>query len=188
LRVAAVVLAAGEGRRFVAGGGTGHKLLAPWRGRPVVSWAVDHAIEAGLERTWVVTGAVTLDAVLPVGVEVVVNPHWAEGQATSLQAAINVARRAGVDAVVVGLGDQPLVPATAWQLVAAATGALAVATYDGRRRNPVRLGAEVWDLLPVVGDEGARAVMRKYPDLVSEVACEGEPADIDTPEDLRRWK
>ena len=186
MKVAAVVLAAGEGRRFIAGGGAGHKLLAPWRGRTVVRWAVDHAIEAGLERTWVVTGAVALDGVLPAGAEVIVNSHWAEGQATSLQAAINIARRAGVDAVVVGLGDQPLVTATTWQLVAGAPGALSVATYNGRRRNPVRLGAQVWDLLPVVGDEGARVVMRKYPNLVSEVACEGESIDIDTPQDLRR--
>jgi CTP:molybdopterin cytidylyltransferase MocA len=152
-----------------------------------VTWAVDHALEAGLERVWVVTGAVALDAVLPAGVEVVDNQRWAEGQATSLQAGIAAARDAGIDAVVVGLGDQPLVPGSAWRLVAASPGALAVATYDGRRRNPVRLGAEVWDLVPEKGDEGARALMRAHPGLVTEVACEGDPADIDTVEDLGRW-
>lgn len=185
-RVAAVLLAAGEGRRY---DGRGHKLLADLGGRPLVAWAVEAALAADLDALCVVTGAVDLRRVLePLGDLVVVdNPAWPEGQATSLRAGIQWCESAGFEAAVVGLGDQPYVPATAWlQVGRAGHKPIVTASYGGRRRPPVRLHRSVWDLLPAGGDEGARTLMRRRPDLVGEVACEGEPADVDTLEDLRR--
>jgi CTP:molybdopterin cytidylyltransferase MocA len=186
--MAAVVLAAGGGSRY---GGPVHKLLADFRGRPVVSWALDSAVAAAVGPTIVITGAVDLAGLLPDGVEVVHNPRWAEGQATSLAAAVERAAALGVVAVVVGLGDQPLVPAAAWRSVAGmpadARHPIVAASYRGRRGNPVRLDRAVWSLLPSSGDEGARVVMREHPDLVAEVPCDGEAVDIDTREDLLRW-
>lgn len=179
MTTAAVLLAAGAGHRF---GGSTHKLLAPFRGRPLVCWALDAA--GALDELIVVTGAVALP--LPAHATVVHHDGWRLGQATSLAAGLAAA--AGHEAVVVGLADQPLVPATAWRWVAAAdTTPIAVATYGGERRNPVRLGAAVWPMLPTSGDEGARVLLRARPDLVTEVPCPGDPVDIDTAEDLSRW-
>jgi len=182
--VAAVVLAAGEGTRF---SGQEHKLVAEFRGRPLVAWAIESAMTAGLDETIVVVGAVDLSSVVPDSVTVIDNARWHEGQATSLAAAIAHAEERGHEAVVVGLGDQPLIPAEAWRRVAEADAPIAVATYEGARRNPVRLARSVWPLLPIDGDTGARTLIRERPDLVREVACAGNAADVDTLEDLDRW-
>ncbi len=190
MTVAAIVLAAGGGARFTASGGEGHKLLAPYLGRTVVEWAIENAVAAGLDATYVVRGATDLP-IPPLAadrVTIVRNDAWRDGIATSLQAGIARARRDGHAAVVVGLGDQPLVLAEAWRRVARATSTpIAVATYDGVRGNPVRLSSMVWPLLPKTGDAGARVVMRRRPDLVTEVPCPGRAADIDTVEDLAEW-
>jgi molybdenum cofactor cytidylyltransferase len=182
--VAAVVLAAGGGTRFE---GTEHKLLAGFRGRPLVSWALSAAAGAGLDEVAVIVGAVDLGVAVPEGVRVIENPDWASGQASSLQAAVSWALERQHEAVVVGLGDQPLVPASAWAAVAASASPIAVAAFDGQRRPPVRLDRAVWGLLPRSGDEGARVLMKERPDLVREVICQGQPADIDNEEDLTRW-
>lgn len=187
--VLAVLLAAGAGSRFQ---GETHKLLAPLDGRPVLAHAVDALVASGLEAV-VVTGAVDVDDLVPPGVETIPNPAWVDGQATSVRVGIAEARRRGHDAVVVGLGDQPFVTDHAWRAVAEADAAVAVATYGGRRGHPVRLGRDVWDLLPVDGDEVGRALMRGRPELVMEIPCDAghtradRTADIDTLEDLRRW-
>jgi CTP:molybdopterin cytidylyltransferase MocA len=181
----AVVLAAGAGRRFA---GRSPKLLAPLDGRPLVTWAIDAALDAGIGEVMVVEGAIDLGGVLPDGVTRVRNERWRHGVATSLGSALEAAREREVAAIVVGLGDQPRVPPIAWRAVAARTDhPIAVATYGGRRGHPVRLAREIWDLLPARGDEGARALMRARPELVAEVACVGDPTDVDTLEDLSRW-
>ena len=188
-----VLLAAGAGSRFR---GDGHKLSAKIvesgteRTHSVVERSLASALAADIGPVVVVTGAVSdvVPAHLRDTVSICHNERWQDGQITSLLAGIDAARSLGATAVIVGLADQPFIEPAAWRAVSEAAGPITVATYDGRRANPVKLDAEVWALLPTTGDEGARALMRVRPDLVREVACAGSPADIDTTEDLRRWQ
>lgn len=182
----AVLLAAGGGRRF---GGSTHKLLAVHDGRTVWQHSLGHLLDAGFRHTIVVTGATALHP-LPPEVTHVHHPGWADGQAGSLRAGVAAAEALGADHVVVGLADQPAIPASAWKAIAGARPApITVATYDGETGpNPVRLRADVWPLLPASGDAGARHVIAAHPEWVTTVACLGSAFDIDTWEDLRRWK
>lgn len=182
----AVLLAAGGGTRFV---GPTHKLLAMLGGTPVFQHSLDHLVAAGFDHVVVVTGAIDLHIGQP-GVTTVHNPAWQQGQAGSLQLALATARGHHSEFIVVGLADQPFVPASAWRAVATAesTAPIVVATYEGKRGpNPVRLHSSMWPLLPTEGDEGARTLMRLHPEWIDEVACEGSAADIDTLEDLGSW-
>ena len=189
----AVLLAAGAGSRF---DGDGHKLSAKIVEREtghthtVIERSIASALAADIGPVLVVTGAAghVVPDHLAAAVTTVHNDRWEDGQITSLHCGIDAARSLGATAVVVGLADQPFIEARAWQNVAESPAPIAVATYDGRRANPVKLAAEVWELLPTTGDEGARSLMRVRPELVREVACVGSPADIDTTEDLRRWQ
>jgi CTP:molybdopterin cytidylyltransferase MocA len=188
--VSAIVLAAGAGSRF--GGG---KLLAPYRGRPLIEGALANLAGAPVDETVVVVGddAERLREVCePHGVRVVENPDWAEGMSTSVRTGL---RALGPDAraAVVLLADQPLVGAGAVERLVAAfeRGAkVAVATYRGRPRNPVLFSREVWPLLEaeLSGDEGARPFFRRHPEFLTQVPCDGvgDPTDVDTTEDLRR--
>ncbi len=181
-----VLLAAGAGSRFTGGH---HKLLAPLKGAPVVSYALSAMVSAGFEQCIAITGSVALTGHLD-GVTEVHNPDWSSGQRSSVLAAIGYAQEHGFESIVVGLGDQPFIPTAAWQAVANADSPIAIATYDEVRGNPVKLSSTVWDLFRSTHgdpDSGARDLIRLHPELVREVACKGNSADIDTTEDLSKW-
>jgi len=163
--------------------------MADLRGRPVWEWALEQVVAAGFDQVIVVTGAVEL--VVPAGVRAIHNPDWASGQASSLHAAVRAAEELDAAAVIVGLADQPFVTTAAWRAVADApdTCRIVVAEYDGRPGpHPVRLGRAVWPELATAGDEGARSLLHVHPEWVCRVPCVGSIVDIDTVEDLERWK
>lgn len=188
--VSAILLAAGSGSRF--GGG---KLLATYRGRPLIEASLSNLADAPVDGAVVVVGDDAKrisEACEPYGFEVVENLDWAEGISTSVQAGLR-ALGPRTRAAVVLLADQPLVGAGAVErLVAAFEGGarVAAATYGGELRNPVVFSREVWPLLmtELSGDEGARSFLRRHPELVARVPCDGvgDPADVDTAEDLQR--
>lgn len=179
-----VLLAAGAGSRF---GGTVHKLLAPLGDRCVLRWSLDALVGAAFDESAIVVGAVDLSAEIPESLQVIENPDWQQGQATSLARAVAFARTRGHDVLVIGLADQPLVPASAWRAVAAPSASpIVTASFSGARRPPVRLDREVWSRLPASGDAGARVLMQDHPELVTVVEVEGDAVDIDDEQDLVR--
>jgi CTP:molybdopterin cytidylyltransferase MocA len=189
-RISLVLLAAGAGSRF-----GGSKLLALYKGRPLIEAALHGLRGAPVDEIIAVTGkdAEELRAICsPYGVRVIRNPDWAEGMSTSVRAGLRACEQ-GARAVVVALADQPLVGAEAVErLVGAFEGGarVAVATYGGSSRNPALFAREVLPLLEreLSGDTGARVFLKRHPELVTEVPCDdvADPADVDTVEDLRR--
>ncbi len=183
--VAGLVLAAGEGSRF-----GGPKAVVELDGVRLVDRAARLLADGGCAPIVVVTGAMPVDVA---GARVVHNADWRSGMGSSLRTGLAALAATEADAVVVALVDQPwLGPGSVRRLHAARDGGaiLAVATYGGRRGNPVLIGREVWtDAAELAeGDVGARALMSARPGLVTDVSCDGtgRPDDIDHPDDLPR--
>jgi CTP:molybdopterin cytidylyltransferase MocA len=192
-RVAGILLAAGEGSRLGQ-----PKALVEIGGQRLADRGVALLRAGGADPVVVVAGAAPVE---PPGALVVHNPDWRTGMGSSLVAALRSLRVATCTAAVIALADQPLVgPEAVRRLIAAHVGggagpdgggaSIAVASYEGKPRNPVLIAREHWDEVVAManGDEGARPFLRAHPDLVTLVECgdTGRPDDIDTPEDLAR--
>jgi len=210
MRVAGILLAAGEGSRLGR-----PKALVELGGQTLAERGVRLLRDGGADPVLVVTGAVPVRVH---GARAVHNPDWRAGMGTSLAAGLRAlgavapgaadetAGLNGADgahesavaataagAAVIALADQPLVgPEAVRRLITAyQNGAsVVVAAYHGQPRNPVLIAREHWPavLALATGDTGARPFLRAHPELVSLVECgdTGSPDDVDTPGDLAR--
>ena len=182
--VAAVVLAAGGGRRYGM-----PKALVVHEGSLLVERAVRTAREV-CDPVLVVLGASAVEVWQRAdldGATVLANRDWESGMGSSLRTGLDgLGGWPGrIDAALVTLVDMPGMTAAALRRVAgaAAPDALAVATYDGVRAHPVLLGRDHWAGIAATatGDEGARRYLAEH--AVTEVDCTGlaDPADLDVP-------
>jgi molybdenum cofactor cytidylyltransferase len=188
-RVFVLVLAAGESRRLGQ-----PKQLLDLAGKPLVVHAVEHALAAEVDGVVVVIGSHASEVELALrGYPVyrVFNPHFAEGQGSSLAAGVR-AMPSTVDAVVVVLGDVPGISPEAIGAVVARWRdrhpPAVVARYGTQRGHPVLFDRSVFfELASLDADTGGRDLLRALGDLVEEVALPGEmPSDVDTEEDWER--
>jgi CTP:molybdopterin cytidylyltransferase MocA len=188
--VLGLVLAAGGSTRMGR-----PKQLAELGGRPLLAHALAALDEAPVDRVVVALGGAAgevLDRVELGRAEPLVVEGWAAGMGHVLAATLARAGD-GWAAVVVLLGDQPLVPGRAvarlveaWR---AGAGPVVTATYGGRPGNPKLFDRRLLpDLLRLTGDTGARALVAAHPEWVHrvEVGDLGSDTDVDVEADLDR--
>ena len=182
MTVAALILAAGEGRRF---GGT--KQLAELDGRPLLEHVL--AAVSGISPRVVVLGHAADDIVAAVdlhGARPVFCPDFADGQAASLKCGLAAL---DTDAVLVVLGDQPgITPEALRAIISAAGDHDAVrATYHGVPSHPVLLRPPLLARAgELSGDVGFRDLLRDARVCEVEIGHLADPTDIDTREELAR--
>lgn len=188
--IAALLLAAGEARRFGA-----PKLLADVHGRPLVRWSAE-ALRALpiVELVVVVPPAheALADALAGLDARLVVNPDAARGMGGSLALGVD-ALAPSVQAVLVALADAPPAPDVSLRVIDRYRdgGATIVApSYRGVFAPPVLFDRVAFDeLRGLTGDHGARAVVERVPDRVARIDLDRHaPLDVDTPEDLARLR
>jgi CTP:molybdopterin cytidylyltransferase MocA len=159
MRVVAIVLAAGEGRRM-----GGPKALIPIGDGTFLSRACRLFAQPGIASVVAVLGAeaerVRATAGIPAEATVAVNERWREGMLTSVWVGLDAAEALDAEAVLLHPVDNPFVaPATIDAVVVAlANGAeIAVPSHAGRRGHPAGFARPSWPALRAAHPARTRA-------------------------------
>ena len=193
LKVAAVLLAAGLSRRM----GERNKLLIEIGGEPLVRRTARAYLAVGA-KVHAVLGheAEQVRAALEgLPLSFVTNPHFAEGQQTSVRAGID-SLDDGYDAILVALADQAaLTPADIGSLleafVAGGGNRIVVPYFRDNRGNPVVFPAQLVAEMRAAGRHAAcRSFIDHNPQLTVRYEAEHDrfTIDIDTPDDLASFE
>jgi CTP:molybdopterin cytidylyltransferase MocA len=181
---AAVILAAGESRRFGS-----PKQLAMLGDRTLLEHVLELAWRAGLRPVVAVVPIwLTRPAAADASLVWVRNPHPERGMSHSLRLGL-AALPPDVAAALVMLGDQPLVPESHLRAIIAARGPrpLVATLADGLLMPPLLLERSRFDLADhPSGDIGLRQLLRDDPASVTPVPLAQPAADVDSPSDLDR--
>jgi molybdenum cofactor cytidylyltransferase len=186
-----IILAAGNSSRLGR-----PKQLLPYRGKTLLMHVVTEVLAADLQPVVVVTGAFqeeVTDSLCGQSLDIIFNPDWAEGMASGIVAGLSniLSLHADVDAVLITVCDQPFISAELLlQLVSthdsSAKGIVACA-YADSVGTPVLFGRSYFEqLLALSGSEGAKKLLKQYPDDLATIAFPGGDIDIDTAEDAVR--
>lgn len=194
-RTAAVVLAAGQAKRFGV-----LKQVLPWEGIPLVAHVARQAQACSDIVRVVVTAGASSQQVRAALAPSAADPRltmidvadWANGQSRSVRAGLRAAQESGgtLSGVLFLLADQPGVSTellTALVQRHRETLAPVVAPrYEGQRGNPVLFDRRTFsEFSALTGDVGARSIISRHEDAIAWVDWPSAEIlkDIDTPDD-----
>ena len=184
--VTAIVLAAGASTRM----GDENKLLLPFRGKPLLSAAVEAVCASSVDDVVVVTGhedRQIRDVLDSYPIRVAYNPEYAAGVATSIRRGL-IACPPETDGFAVCLGDMPFITEhTISRLhrsfLEQGEASIVVAVSRGRRTYPVIIHQAFRDeLMQLSGDSDLGPVLDAHPEVVAEMDVGTEGVTVDTPE------
>lgn len=184
MRIIAAILAAGLSDRF-----GGNKQLAATGGVPMIRRVCSAVTDAAPDAVVLIAGrdalAVHDAADAPF---LVINEQYADGLGTSIAAAANRLAHAA-DALLICLGDQPLVPASHFALLIDAwdgdPDAIIASGYGDTTGVPALFGGRYFKALADLrGDQGAKSVFAQAADNLIVIPCEEAAFDVDSSADL----
>jgi molybdenum cofactor cytidylyltransferase len=186
-RICAIILAAGESKRMGR-----NKLLLSFQGKPIIHAVIELAMQAGMEQILVVLGAFR-EELLPVIEEFHVkhcyNNNYKQGMLSSVQCGfLNLPD--GIDAAILFLGDQPMIPLEAARRLAEAyeksKKGIIVPVYGDKRGHPLLIDMKYYAAIAKLDHAtGLRALLVTHAEDVLEVQMDLQEIlrDIDNEQD-----
>jgi molybdenum cofactor cytidylyltransferase len=165
-----------------------------FQGSTLLLRAVDTAMASVCRPIVVVLGAGAEEfekALRGKPVEVVVNPDWSAGMGTSIRAGVSAIRSGAIDAVMIFLCDQPLIPPSMLdQMVSmhfSKPAPITAAFYADTFGTPVIFAASLFDeLLELEDQQGGKTVLARHPNQVTGFHLPEAEVDVDTMDDFNR--
>jgi molybdenum cofactor cytidylyltransferase len=189
-KITAIILAAGESRRMKT-----PKMLLPFQGKTIIEKVIETVISSKIRDIIVVVGAVKeklTGLVEKFPVTICYNENYAEGMLSSVKCGIGYLAP-DTDAVMVFLGDQPMVPLEVVDSVIdsfiSSKKRLVLPVYEGKRGHPLLISSSFLTEIENIGKEtGLRQLLIKFPGDIFEVESKNSAIlkDIDTEEDYQR--
>ncbi len=179
-----IILAAGGSSRL---GFPKQTLL--YKGKTLLELAIEAGLKSKCRPVNVVLGAnaETIEkGIQGYTVNIIYNPSWAEGMASSIRSAINtIQQNKEIDSVVIILCDQPFVTRAVIDNLLykqQETGKKIVAsTYNNIWGVPALFSRSFFnELLLLEGQEGAKKILNDHPDDIATVPFDKGSIDIDT--------
>ena len=190
--ISALILAAGQSKRMGQ-----PKMLLPWGETTVLEKAIATFKAAEVDDILVITGGMRhqVEALVGNSARTAFNPDYAEGEMLSSVQVGLAGLKPEIEAVLIGLGDQPQVQERSVQLVVEeyrkSGASIVVPSFQMRRGHPWLVTRDHWgEILAMRSPASLRDFLNSHADEIHYVAVNNDSIlqDLDTPEDYLKFK
>lgn len=186
-----IILAAGNSSRM----GKPKQLLV-YLGKTLLQGVMETALNTPFRPVTVVLGAFAeqiLKLTFPEGITFLINENWQRGMSSSISAGLRsiLDREPDIENVIIAVADQVFITAAVFGALVEKreqTGKNIIASaYGETKGTPVLFSKKYFNhLLALEGDQGAKMMLKQYPEDLGMIQFERGDVDVDREEDYLR--